>query len=209
MRAGVAAHELGIHTEHPLGHARRNHQPLPDPRPRGSSGLLSPQLTAFFTSAPILASSAAVNSIRAKAVGHMAPSSRFASSLKPNVAYLVFELLRALEEADDLAVLGIRGHPVPESRLEGWRAGFDDRMEPLAQSAIRFRHFGDLREHGAFPVRLGRARASASGRLQLLGALVHRASFLVRESLKLLAVRGCALGGLIRVLHYGFLPYES
>src|SRR5450759_3224068 len=31
-----------------------------------------------------------------------------------------FELLRALEEADDLAVLGIRGHPVPESRREGW-----------------------------------------------------------------------------------------
>src|SRR5260370_9478409 len=34
------------------------------------------------------------------------------------------ELLRALEEADDLAVLGKRGHPVPESRREGWRAGF-------------------------------------------------------------------------------------
>src|SRR6266851_282114 len=31
------------------------------------------------------------------------------------------ELLRALEEADDLAVLGIRGHPVPESRRDGWR----------------------------------------------------------------------------------------
>src|SRR5712691_7150909 len=82
-----------------------------------------PQLTAFFTSAPILASSAAVNSFSAKAVGHRAPSSRFASCMKPNVAYLVFELLRALEEADDLAVLGIRGHPVPESRREGWRAG--------------------------------------------------------------------------------------
>ena len=27
-----------------------------------------------------------------------------------------FELLRALEEADDLAVLGIRGHPVPGLR---------------------------------------------------------------------------------------------
>jgi hypothetical protein len=52
-------------------------------------GLLSPQLTAFFTSAPILASSAAVNSFSAKAVGHMAPSSRFASCMKPNVAYLV------------------------------------------------------------------------------------------------------------------------
>src|SRR6266508_3280747 len=33
-----------------------------------------------------------------------------------------FELLRALEEADDLAVLGIRGHPVPGFRREGWRA---------------------------------------------------------------------------------------
>jgi hypothetical protein len=64
------------------------------PRPRcsvpvrlGSSGLLSPQLTACFTSAAILASSAAVNSVSAKATGHMAPSSRFATSLKPNVAY--------------------------------------------------------------------------------------------------------------------------
>ena len=56
---------------------------------RGPGVELSPQLTAFFTSAPILASSAAVNSIRAKEVGHMAPSSRCASSLKPNVAYLV------------------------------------------------------------------------------------------------------------------------
>jgi hypothetical protein len=32
--------------------------------------------------------SAAVNSFSAKEVGHMAPSSRFALSLKPNVAYL-------------------------------------------------------------------------------------------------------------------------
>src|SRR5713101_6857305 len=32
------------------------------------------------------------------------------------------ELLRGWEEADDLALLGIRGHPVPESRREGWRA---------------------------------------------------------------------------------------
>src|SRR3990172_5144488 len=41
-----------------------------------------------------------------------------------------FELLRALEEADDVAVLGIRGHPVPEPRREGWRAGSDDGVEP-------------------------------------------------------------------------------
>jgi hypothetical protein len=55
----------------------------------GARHELGPQLTAFFTSAAILASSAAVSSVSAKAVGHMAPSSRFAASLKPNVAYLV------------------------------------------------------------------------------------------------------------------------
>jgi len=86
-----------------------------------------------------------------------------------------FELVRGLEEADDLAVLGIRGHPVPELRREGWRAGFDDRMEPLAEGAIRCLHLADLREHGAFPVRLVR--------FQFLDALPHRASFLVRKSL--------------------------
>src|SRR5438067_2518744 len=36
------------------------------------------------------------------------------------------ELLRALEEADDVAGLGISGHPVPESRRKAWRAGFDE-----------------------------------------------------------------------------------
>jgi hypothetical protein len=49
---------------------------------------VSAQRTAFLTSAPILFSSAAVNSLRAKATGHMASLSRFASSLKPKVAYL-------------------------------------------------------------------------------------------------------------------------
>src|SRR5260370_13766602 len=51
-----------------------------------------PQPTAFFTSAPILASAAAVNSFSAKATGHPVPSSRFALSLKPNVAYLPLDL---------------------------------------------------------------------------------------------------------------------
>jgi len=54
-----------------------------------TSGRRAVQLTAFFTRAPILASSAAVNFVRAKAFGHMFPSSRFARSLKPNVAYRV------------------------------------------------------------------------------------------------------------------------
>ena len=45
-----------------------------------------PQPIAFLRRTTILASSAAVNSLSAKAVGHMAPSSRFAVSLKPRVA---------------------------------------------------------------------------------------------------------------------------
>src|SRR2546427_11901307 len=63
------------------------------------------------------------------------------------------ELLRALEEADDLAVLGICEHSVPEPRREGWGAGFDDRMEPLAHAAIPLRHPAALPEHAAFPAR--------------------------------------------------------
>src|SRR2546429_346158 len=106
------------------------------------------------------------------------------------------ELVRALEEADDLVVVGVRGHPVPGSRREGWRAGFDGGMEPLGHGAIRFRHLGNLREHVAFPVRLLRARAAARFRLQLLGAFLHCDAFLVRESLDRLAGHGGARGGL-------------
>src|SRR5256712_10179448 len=97
------------------------------------------------------------------------------------------ELLRCLEEADDLIVLGIRGHPVPESRREDWRAFSDNSMKPLGHGAIRFPHLGDLREHGALSLRLAS--------LHLLDAVPYRASFVLRESL---ASRGCALGGLLR-----------
>src|SRR5438876_1097064 len=77
-------------------------------------------------------------------------------------------------------------------------------MEPLGHGAIRFLHRGDLREHVAFPVRLVLlpARAAARVRLQLLGALLHRGSFLVRESVGLLVDRGGAPGGLLRVLRW-------
>jgi hypothetical protein len=59
-----------------------------DPK-SGPHGEPKRQLTAFFTSALILASSVAVNCLSAKDVGHMAPSSSFAVSLKPSVAYFV------------------------------------------------------------------------------------------------------------------------
>src|SRR5262249_41920035 len=86
----------------------------------GAIGLLSPQLTAFFTSAPILASSAAVNSFSAKAVGHRWPSSRFASSLKPNVAYLVLNFCALWKKQTTLPSLACAG--IPYQSL-GERAG--------------------------------------------------------------------------------------
>src|SRR5918998_4146921 len=107
------------------------------------------------------------------------------------------ELVRALEVADDLAALCIRGHPVPGPGREIRRAGLDECMEPLGHGAILIRHLRDLREHVAFPVPLARARAAARLRLRLSGALLHRGPFLVRESR---VGRGCPLGGLLRGL---------
>src|SRR5215213_9811541 len=104
------------------------------------------------------------------------------------------ELLGALEEANDLAVLGIRGHPVPGSRRELWRACLDDLMEPLGHGAIRYLHLGDLREHGTFPIHLLRFR------LLLFGALLHRGSLLGRESLGLVCAHRYLLCRLFHVL---------
>jgi hypothetical protein len=103
-------------------------------RPRaGSSGLLSPQLTAFFTSAPILASAAAVNSVRAKAVGHMAPSSRFALSLKPSVAYLVLNFCLLWKKQTTLPSLAYAGIPY---QVLGKRAGALALMMAWSRSAM-------------------------------------------------------------------------
>src|SRR5437764_718518 len=79
-----------------------------------------PQLTAFFTSAPILASPAAVSSFSAKAVGHRAPSSRFAASLKPNVAYLVLNFCALWKKQTTLPSLAYAGIPYQSC---GERAG--------------------------------------------------------------------------------------
>src|SRR6266508_220014 len=80
-------------------------------RHAGPSGQLSPQLTAFFTSSPIFASSAAVNSVSAKEVGHIAPLSRFAESLKPNVAYRDLNLCALRKKQTTLPSLAYAGIP--------------------------------------------------------------------------------------------------
>src|SRR5215218_6910280 len=81
---------------------------------------LGSELTALFTSAPILASSVAVNSFSAKEVGHMAPSPRFASSLKPNVAYLVLNFCALWKKQTTLPSLAYAGIPY---QVFGERAG--------------------------------------------------------------------------------------
>ena len=49
----------------------------------------------------------------------MAPSSRFALSLKPNVAYLVLNFCALWKKQMTLPSLAYAGHPVPGSRREG------------------------------------------------------------------------------------------
>src|SRR5712691_11987881 len=80
--------------------------------PRAGPGVeLSAQLTAFFTSSPILASSVAVNSFSAKATGHRPPSSSFAASLNPNVAYLVLNFCAVWKWQTILPSLAYAGIP--------------------------------------------------------------------------------------------------
>src|ERR1700716_165263 len=100
---------------------------------------LSPQLTAFFTSAPILASAAVVNSFRAKEVGHMAPSSRFALSLKPNVAYLVVTFCALWKKQTTLPALAYAGIPY---QVLGERAGALALMMAWSRSAMARSGFG-------------------------------------------------------------------
>src|SRR5260370_10829214 len=97
---------------------------------------LSPQLTAFFTSAPILASSSGVNFVRAKAVGHMAPSSRFAASLKPSVAYLVLNFCALWKKQTTLPSLAYAGIPY---QVLGERAGALDVMTPWSRLPLERR----------------------------------------------------------------------
>src|SRR5215472_4065289 len=84
--------------------------PLAMPGEPGS-GRAGSQLTACSTSAAILASSAAVGSFSAKAIGHMAPSSRFAVSLKPSVAYLVLNFCAGWKKQTILPSLAYAGIP--------------------------------------------------------------------------------------------------
>ena len=150
---------------------------LSSQRRASPEAFLASQLTAFATSALIAASSTAVKSFTAKAVGphgRCVVEVRLVLETERRIPRL--ELRRGLEEADDLAVPGIRGHPVPSSRHQSRGAGFDDRMEPLAQDAICFGHFWRFcTKHGSFPACTPTAASPPS-------ALWDAASFIAARS---------------------------
>src|SRR5712692_5070152 len=100
---------------------------------------LPPQLTAFFTRAPILTSSVAVNSFSAKATGHTVPSSRFALSLKPNVAYLDLNLCALWKRQTTLPSLAYAGIPY---QVLGESAGALGLMMAWRRSAMARSGFG-------------------------------------------------------------------
>src|SRR3989449_5649 len=66
----------------------------------------------------------------------------------------LLELPRVAEEADDLAVLAVCGHPIPRFRREVRGAGLDELMEPLSDAAVLRRHRGDRGAHRRLPIRL-------------------------------------------------------
>src|SRR6266851_5501639 len=90
------------------------------------------RIAALFTSAPILASSAAVNSFSAKAVGHMAPSSRCALSLKPSVAYRVLNFCALWKKQTTVPSWAYAGIPY---QVRGARAGALALMRAWSRSA--------------------------------------------------------------------------
>src|SRR6266540_7157618 len=93
----------------------------------------SPQLTALFTSAAILFSSAAVNSVRAYEVGHMSPSSRLAASWKPNVAYRALNFAASWKKHTTLPPLAYAGIPY---QVLGSRSGALARTISWIRSAM-------------------------------------------------------------------------
>src|SRR2546422_10376045 len=112
---------------------------------QAEDGIRDVAVTGVQTCALPISSAAAVSSFRAKATGHTVPSSRFALSLKPNVAYLALNLCALWKKQTTWSSLAYAGIPY---QVLGERAGagFDDGMEPLGHGAIRFRHVGNLRE---------------------------------------------------------------
>src|SRR5262249_4143187 len=108
----------------------------------GDGGLVHRlRLTACLTSLAILASSALVSSVSAKATGHMEPSSRFALSLKPNMAYLSLNFVALRKKQTTLpSLFAYAGIPY---QVFGKRSGAVALMSSWSRSP-RARSSGDM-----------------------------------------------------------------
>ena len=91
--------------------AGRHRQAVPGGAVAGPVRSPLAQLTDRFTRSAIRASSSAVSSVRANAFGHMVPSSRFAVSVKPSVAYLVLNFCAGWKKQRTLPSLAYAGIP--------------------------------------------------------------------------------------------------
>jgi len=109
------------------------------------------QLTAFFTSAAILASSAAVSSISAQEFGHMAPVVQVRLVAEAQRCVPALELGPLLEEADHVAVFGVRGRPVQVLGTSP-RCRLDDRWTRSAMERSGSAISAIFAQHLAFPV---------------------------------------------------------
>jgi hypothetical protein len=77
--------------------------------------------------------------------------------LKAECRISCLEFRCALEEAGNIPIPSIRGHPVSESGRESWCVGFDNYMDPPGYHAIRFRHCSDIREYLSLAVHFARS----------------------------------------------------
>src|SRR6185437_1803487 len=93
--------------------------------------------------------------------------------VEPEHRVPLLELPRVAEEADDLDLPGVRGHPVPGLRREVRGGGRDQLMDPLRDDAVLRRHRGDRGANGALSVRLA---------LQFLRTRSHCGLFLGRAA---------------------------
>src|SRR5918912_536426 len=104
------------------------------------------QLTARLTSSAMRFSSAFVSLVSANAVGHMLPSSRFALSLKPIVAYRALNFAASWKK-QMTSCPRVSGHAVPGARGQARRALHDDRVDLLGHGAVGVGHLRDRCKH--------------------------------------------------------------
>src|SRR3990172_5479491 len=93
------------------------------------------------------------------------------------------ELRGGLEETDDLAVPGVRRHPVVRPRHERRRGGTHEGVDSLGHDALCNGHLGDLRLDVALALDPLVGRATTRGRLALSRALLHRRPLFIRPDL--------------------------